>query len=475
MKPSVGLWAVGSLAAGSLAVGLSAMPVLAQKQAAQAKQAPPAPGTPKDFRVPARRTFQLPNGMKVSLTHYGMIPKVFVRLAVRGGHQLEKPNEVALADLMSDMMQEGTTTRNAEQLALEVASMGGTLSVFPGPDRTNITGEVLGERAADLVAVVADVARRPAFPESEFARVKQTRLRNLSIARSQAQTLAAERFASMVYGDHPYGRINPTEAMLAGFTLEQTKQFWADHFGAARSELYVTGVFDDAAVEAAIRKQFGDWARGPDPVNVPLPAEQASKEVALIDRPDAVQSTIIVGLRVPGQADKDYVPLVVTDALLGGNFGSRITSNIREDKGYTYAPYSFINPQQRGSYWAEQADVTTNVTGPSLTEIFGEIGKLSKEAPPATELRSVQNTLAGAFTVQNSSRVGLTGQLATVDLYSLGDDYLKSYVRHIYQVTPEQIRDMTAKYLRTDRMHMVVVGDKKIVEQQLAPFGKVVP
>ncbi|HEY3583819.1 MAG TPA: insulinase family protein, partial [Casimicrobiaceae bacterium] len=274
----------------SLALAI-ATPAFAQKQT------PPAPGPAKDFRVPTRRNFTLPNGMHVSLTHYGTIPKVFVRLAVRGGHQLEKPDEVTLTDLMADMMQEGTTSRSAEELARQVASMGGTLAVFPGPDRTNLTGDVLSERAADFVAIVADVARNPAFPQSEFARVKSTRLRNLSIARSQAQTLAAERFAAAVYGYHPYGRINPTEAMLSGFTLEQTKKFWADNFGAARAELYVTGVFDDASVEAAVRRAFGDWEHGPDPVDVPLPPAPTTRSLALIDRPDAVQSTIIVGLR----------------------------------------------------------------------------------------------------------------------------------------------------------------------------------
>jgi zinc protease len=460
---------VHRVAIGLLAVSLLALPLAGQKQA------PPAPGPAKDFRVPARRTFVLPNGMRVSLAHYGTIPKVFLRLAVRGGHQLEKANEVTLTDLMSDMMQEGTTTRSAELLAREVASMGGTLNVFPGPDRTNLTGDVLSERAADFVAILADVARHPRFPESEFARVKSTRLRNLSIARSQAQTLAAERFAAAVYGDHPYGRINPTEGMLTGFTLEQTKKFWADNFGAARAELYVTGVFDDASVEAAIRKAFGDWERGPAPVDVELPPPPTTRATALIDRPDAVQSTIIVGLRTPGQGDPNYVPLVVMDALLGGTFGSRITANIREQKGYTYSPFSFINTQQRGAYWAEQADVTTNVTGPSLTEIFGEIGRLQKEAPPASELHAVQNALAGTFTVQNSSRAGLTGQLATVDLYRLGDDYLSTYVRRILAVTPEQVRSAAATFLVPDKMQLIVVGDKKVVEKQLEPFGKIVP
>jgi zinc protease len=455
---------------GFLAALLLAAPAAAQKQA------PPAPGAPKDFRVPPRYAFTLPNGMHVSMVPYGTVPKVFVRLIVRGGHQLESASEVNLSDLSADMMQEGGAgARTGEQLARDVASMGGVVTVNAGPDRSNIAGDVLSERGPDFVRVVADVARHPRFTESEFARVKATRLRNLSIARSQTQSLAQERFAALMFGDHPYGRVFPTEAMLSGFTLQQARDFWSKNFGAARAELFVTGVFDRGAMEAAIRSAFSDWAAGPPPVTVPAPVPVADRTVALIDRPDAVQSTVVVGLRTPGPADSAYVPLVVTDALLGGAFGSRITSNIREQKGYTYSPFSTVSTQQMGSYWAEQADVTTKVTGPSLTEIFGEIERLRKEAPPADELRGIQNNLAGIFTLQNSSRAGVASQLAFVDEYGLGDDFLTTYVRRVLSVTPEQVRRSAETYLVPGKMQLVVVGDKKIVAEQLSTWGKVVP
>ena len=457
-------------------LALAALPVLASRPLSAQKQSPPAPGVPKDFRVPARYSFSLPNGMRVSIVPYGTVPMVYVRLIVRGGHQLESSSEVWLSDLSGDMMQAGGAgARTGEQIARDVASMGGDLSVNVGPDRSNIAGDVLAERGPDFVRLVADVARRPRFAESEFARVKATRLRNLSIARSQAQGLAQERFAALMFGDHPYAHTFPTETMLQGFTLDQARRFWSANFGAARSELFVTGVFDRAAMEQAIRAAFSDWAAGPAPVTVPAPTPATERTVALIDRPGAVQSTVVVGIRTPGPADSSYIPLVVTNALLGGAFGSRITSNIREQKGYTYSPFGSLTTLQTGSYWAEQADVTTKVTGPSLTEIFGEIERLRKEAPPADELRGIQNNLVGIFTLRNGSRSGVAAQLAFADQYGLGDDFLTTYVRRVLAVTPEQVRRSAEAYLVPEHMQLVVVGDKKTVADQLSAWGKIVP
>ena len=439
------------------------------------KQTPPAPGSPKDFRLTPRASFTLPNGMQVSMVPFGTVPKVFVRLGLLAGNVNEAANETWLADLTADMMQEGTTTRTAAEIARQAASMGGSLSIGVGADRTNVSGDVLSERGPDFVRLVADVVRHPKLPETELARLKANRLRQLAISKSQPQTIASERFAQLLYGNHPYGRQLPTEAMLQGYTIGQVRNFYTSNFGAARAHLYVTGVYDAAAMERAIREAFADWERGPSPATIEPPQAPAGRTVALIDRPDAVQSTMYVGLRVPGPADSDYVKLVVTDALLGGAFGSRITSNIREAKGYTYSPFSTLDTHQRATDWAEIADVTTNVTGPSIKEIFGEIDRLQKDAPPADELRGIQNNLAGIFTLQNSSRAGVAGQLAYVDLYGLGDNYLTSYVRNVLAVTPDQVQRMTQTYLRPERMQMVIVGDKKVVQEQLAPWGTVVP
>lgn len=441
---------------------------------AQQKQTPPPGGKPKDFTLPAKREFTLPNGMKVTLVPFGTIPKATVSLAVRVGNVNEGPNEVWLANVTGDLMNEGTTSLTSADLAERTAGMGGSLGVGVGPDQTTIGGSVLAESAPAFVRLVADVAQHPRFPESELPRIKATRVRQLAIARSQPQALAQEKFYQILYGDHPYGRVFPTDAMLNGYTIDQIRSFHANNFGADRAHLYVAGVYDAAAVEKAIRESFGTWPKGPAPV-VNIPRPKSGRRLELIDRPGAVQSTVIVGLPVPGPSNADYTPLEVTDALLGGAFGSRITTNIREQKGYTYSPFSTITTHVHDALWAEYADVTTNVTGPSLKEVFGEIDRLRKEAPPQDELRGIQNNMAGIFTLQNASRGGVINQLQFVDLHELPDTYLTQYVKRVMAVTPADVQRVMQTYLRPENMAIVVVGDKKVIQDQVSPFNTYVP
>lgn len=456
-----------TLLAATLVLGASSV-------AAAQRSAPPPVAPPRDFKVPAKREFTLPNGMAVTLVPYGVVPKVNVSLAVRTGRIDQRANETWLAELTADLMMEGTESRTAAKLAEEVAGMGGQIFVGAGSDITTVGGEVLAEHAASMVRLVADVARNPLLPESELQRLKTNRLRTLSIQKSQPQPLAQEKFVATLYGDHPYGRMFPTEEMLRGYTIDQARAFHSRNFGAQRSHLYVAGVFDGAAVERAIREAFGDWERGPAPTSNP-PTPKSVRSVALIDRPNAVQSTIVLGLPVPDPSEKDYLTLEVADALLGGAFGSRITSNIREDKGYTYSPFSTVTDYAGQSHWYEQADVTTNVTGASLKEIFSEVDRLRNEPPPAEELTGIKNNLAGIFTLQNSSRGGIVGQFRWADLHGLDDTYLTTYVQRVLAVTPADIQRVAREYLQPDKMPIVVVGDRKTVAEQLTPYERPVP
>jgi zinc protease len=251
------------------------------------------------------------------------------------------------------------------------------------------------------------------------------------------------------------------------------KSFYDTNYGAARSHLYVAGRFDRAAMESAIREAFGGWKAG-NPSALAAPKPRSARAVHLVDRPGAVQSTILLGVPVIDPSNPDYVPLSVTNTLLGGYFSSRITSNIREAKGYTYSPSSQLSTRYRDAYWAEAADVTTNVTGPSLKEIFYEIDRLQAEPPPAEELKAVQNYTAGIFVLQNSSRAGIVNVLELVDLHGLPADYLKTYVRRVYAVTPQDVQRMAQKYIQDDRATIVVVGDRKVIEEQIKPYGKIV-
>jgi zinc protease len=437
------------------------------------KQSPPAGGAPRDFNLPPVNTFTLDNGLQASLVQYGKLPKVSISVRVRAGNLNETSEQVWLADLMGDLMEEGTATVGAEELAAAFASMGGELGIGTGFDVTVVGADVLSDFGPDAMKLLADVVRNPALPEAELERLKGDMVRNVSIAMTRPGPLANQKFQALLYGDHPYGRLYPSEEMIRSYDLDGVRGFYKDNFGAKRTHVYVVGMFDEHAMEKAIRDAFGDWTAGSDPL-VAIPEMKSKRAVHVIDRPGAPQSTLRIGLPVIDPSNPDYIALSVTNTLLGGFFSSRVTSNIREDKGYTYSPGSSISASYRVADWTQSADVTTAVTGASLKEIFFEIDRLQKEPPSAEELKGVQNYLAGVFVLQNSSRGGIGGQLANVDLHGLSDDHLTTYVQRIYAVTPDDVREMAEKYLRDDEMTIVVVGDKSQIEAQLKPYGKLV-
>ena len=438
------------------------------------RELPPALGQPKPLTLPPKREFSLANGLKVTLVRFGALPKATVMMSVRTGRIDERSSEVALADITGETLREGTATRSAARIAETVADMGGDLTVSVGDDLTRVGGSVLTERAPEMVRLVSDLLRRPLLPETELSRVVAGKAREFAISRSQAQWQAWEQFASSMYGDHPYGRVFPADTMLGRYTADQVRDFHARNYGAARSHLYVVGVFDTADVERSVRDEFANWGAGRPPTVIP-PTPRSQHSLTLIDRPNAVQSTIMLGVPVPDPAAADFAAMSVTDALLGGSFGSRITSNIREQKGYTYSPYSYVGTHHRDAYWVQQADVTTKFTGASLKEIFAEIDRLQRAAPDAPELEGIKQNMIGVFTLRNASRMGIAYQLAEADLQGLGDDYFSGYVTRVMAVTAVDVQRMAVTHLRPDRMTLVVIGDTATVGVQLAPFRRVVP
>jgi zinc protease len=445
---------------------VAARPANAQQQS-PSKQSPPPVGPARNFTLPKPTRFTLPNGLRVTLVPFGQVPKVAIRLVVDAGNLYESADQVWLADLPGRMMQEGTRTRAADELARDLAGMGGELAVAVAAATASVGTEVLAERGADAARVIADVARDPRLPADALARVRAGLLRDLAIQKAEPHAIAEERFAALLYGDNPYGRIFPTEQMLGGYTLEQVQTFHRTHFGPNRARLYVAGVFDAATTEAAIRDAFGSWSRVEGAPAPPPPARRPA-ESALIDRPGAPQSTIYLGTRVPDPSDPDWIAFTVMDSLLGGSFASRITSNIREQKGYSYSPRSTVDAKPKAAHWVEVADVTTANTGDSLKEIRGEISRLRTEPPPAPELAGFQKNIAGTFVVRNASRLGVIGQLSFVDLHGLGEDYLAKYVERVQSVTPAQVAAMANRHLDPAQMTLVVVGDEKVVKEQVA-------
>lgn len=448
----------------AIALLLLAVPALAQKQT------PPPGGDPKPFNLPEKNVVELDNGLVATLVPYGSLPKVTVSVVVNFGNLNETADQVWLADLTGNLMAEGTTSMSSEELKARIASMGGELNIRTGLDTTTISSDVLSEFGADLVATLADIVRNPALPASEIDRLKADMARSLSIQLTQPQPLADQKFYSLIYGDHPYGRLFPTEDQLAGYSIDDVRAIYTANVGAQRARVYVAGRFDFDSVEQQIRDSFGGWESGPERL-VAVPEPGSSREIHLVDRPGAPQSTLRIGLPTLDPSEADYTALQVMNSLLGGSFGSRITANIREDKGYTYSPRSSVANRYRAAHWVQSADVTTSVTGPSLREIFYEIDRLQDEPPSPDELEGIQNYMAGIFVLRNSSRQGIINQLAFLDLHGLDDDYLTGYVQRVYDVTPEEVSRIAQTYLRDDEMAIVVVGDRGAVESQLEEYG----
>lgn len=433
---------------------------------AQEKEMPPKGGEPKNFTLPEKEIVSFDNGLELVMIPYGSIPKATIRFSIKTGNIDENENQVWLSDLLADLLEEGSTTKTSKQIADEMAGMGGNLNIGVGLHTSSISSSVLYEFAPDAISVMADVLKNPKFPESELARLKDNMKRDLSVRLSRPQAQANRDFYATIYPDHPYGRVYPTDEMIDSYTVTDIKSFYESHFGALRTTVYVAGNFNSENVKTAVENALGDWKKGTEAdYNVAEPV--TSNEINIIDRPDAPQSTIYYGLPTIGPTNEDYVALDVTNSILGGSFASRITSNIREDKGYTYSPYSSLDTNYKSGVWYEAADVTTEHTGASLAEIQKEIQRLQEEPPTQEELDGIINYESGIYVLQNSTPNGIIGQLIFLDTHDLDESFLSNKVKNMHAITPAKVQEMTQKYIKPENMTLIVVGDKAKIQDQV--------
>lgn len=422
-----------------------------------AKETPPAGGEPKAFKLTAQRSITLENGLSVTFVQYGNTPKVTLRLLTETGN-VDDGDKDAVSDLSYQLLLEGSKNRDAKTIAQQAALMGGQLNTSVDVNSSFLEIDVLSEFVGDATALLADLVVNPQFTDADKSRLVTSFVRDLKVAKSEAQNQAAEAFYQHLFAGHPYGKIFANAAKVEALTLADCQQFVQNHLVASRSHLFISGQFDEAAAEKAVREAFAGMVAGKGRL-LTNPNSSAKPGLVFIPRDKAVQSTIRLGLPVVDPSHPDYVGLDLLNTVIGGSFGSRITRNIREDKGYTYSPGSSVNSRIKAAVWFEQADVTAESTAAALSEIIKEIRLLQSTPMSEQELNDFKSYKGGIYVLQNSSRGAIINQLWNLKIHGLPMTYLENYVQNINAITPAQLSALAQKYLPVEQMTLILVGD----------------
>jgi zinc protease len=455
---------VGTLAASSV--------VAQQKKAPELPAGLPPYGPPVPFRAPTVAVEKLPNGMTIWLVPRSDIPKVAISIAVRGGRAADPAERPGQSNLLASTLTQGTTNRSALQVAQEIQADGGDLSARALADAIEVSTGVLSSRADSALALLADICRNAAFPDDEVALAKRNAADALRANEASPGFLASRALAKAVFGNHPYSVIGPTQASIAATTAAELRGEFARRFRPDQALLVAVGSFDSADFRAAIAKDFGSWKPADSArISEPPAAGENPHAIFLVPRTGSVQTTLALGALGPTESSPDYAAARVANAIYGGMFGSRLVTNIREDKGYTYSPGSFLQGYRDAGLLETFAPVRNAVTGAALNEILYELNRVATTEPTPDELSHAQHYLVGTTSLSLQSQDALARRLSQIWISGLPPDTIGKSVEAIDQVTSGQVAAVGRKYFYAARATIVAVGEASVVREQLVRFG----
>ena len=426
--------------------------------------------------LPKPVELKMADGLTVLVLENHRLPAVTARLTILGAGAVFEPAPTpGLASFTAQMLNQGTASRTSRQIAEEVEGMGASIAAAApfGSSTTVITASGLSETFPQLLALAADIVLHPAFPDSELARLKQRQKAQLMQMRAQPQFLANEVFFRAVYGSHPAAVVAPTMASIDAMTPELLRQ-WHDQRYVPQNA--ILGIAGDVTVPQVrdVLASLPDWTRTGLATPQPPPSQAAeAKKVWLVDRPNSVQTRLMLGNIAVKRTDPDYIPLVVMDRIVGGSPAARLFLNLRENKGYTYNPFSSLNATLFAGPWTAYADVRTPVTEEAMTEFLNEIRRIRDEKAPAAELDEAKHALVASFALSLESPADLLDRATLLRIYNLPDDYWDAYPAKIAAVTAADVQRVAQKYLNPDSLQVVAVGDAAKIREALAKFAPV--
>jgi zinc protease len=433
---------------------------------------PPAPLAAREVKFPPYQFRTLANGLQVIAISHHEQPAVSVRLIVRAGGAQDPSNKPGVASLVAALLDQGTTTKTAEQIATTIDSIGGLIGTGAAGEMTSIYAMVMKDSLDLGLDLVSDVARNPKFAPEEIERQRQQMLSGLKVGYEDPDYIAGMVFDRLVYGFHPYGRPDSgTPESLASITREDLVGFHKGWFGANNAILAIVGDVTHEEAFAGAERAFGKWGRAENAHAKPVEPPPPTRRVVVIDRPGAVQTEIRVGNIGLPRKHRDYLALELAINILGGEGGNRLHRVLRSDRGLTYGASADVNAYKDAGNIVADTDTRSETTGEALRLIVEEFSRLQRQRVRDGELVDAQAYLTGSFplTVETPSAIAL--QVLNAVFYGLDLNDLQTYRERVNAITADDIQRVAREYLKPDRLSIVLVGDASVFAKQLAGVG----
>jgi zinc protease len=430
---------------------------------------PPKAAPAPRYMLPQGESFKLANGLTVIHYFNPALPLVAARLVTRSGTDANPDANPGLASFTARMLEEGTATRSAPQIADEIAQLGAFLNTDSGADSSSVSLLSLKSTFARAFDVLADVVQHPAFPTAEVERQRASVIAALVQQRDEPEAVAAVAAAGALYGSgHPYGygRLG-TEPSVRHTMREDLQGFWRANYVPGNAALVVAGDISGAELKALAEARLLGWPAAEAGPPKPGAPSTTRARLVMVDKPGAPQTALRVTSIAAARKTPDYPALEVMNAALGGLFSSRINNNLRETKGYSYGMFSQFRYDRTPGPFAISGSVRADVTGASVAEIFKEVSRMREQPMAAAELAGARDSQVLSLPVQFETNESIGATLAELFVFDLPFDYYQRLPAQFAAVTAEQAQAAARKYLAPEQMIVVAVGERAKVGPQL--------
>lgn len=434
----------------------------------------PPYGESPEVTVPDVWTGSLDNGISIHGIENRELPLVQFQLKIDGGMMLDDPEKIGTANLMAEVMQRGTADKTPEELEEAIDELGARINIYAGSESITISGNTLARNYAKTMALVTEMLLEPRWDATEFELAKQSTLSRIAAQSANPNAIANITFNKLIYGEDNILSNNPvgTSESVEVLTLDDLKTYYEDNLSPDLASFLVVGSVSSKEVTSSLSKLESEWQN--KTVTMPeLTFPEAPKEskVYFYDVPNAKQSVLNFGYLAMPATDKDYYPASVMNYILGGGgFASRLTQELREEKGYTYGIRSNFDGSDKTGAFTISSGVRTNVTYESaalVKEILEDYPDTFTERDLATTKSFLLKSNARRFETLGAK----LNMLENMSDYGWDANYVKEREQIVRDMTIEQISELARKYANPDRMIYVVVGDAETQLHRLEDLG----